>query len=208
MLPKDLPPYKTVYHDFRIFKKSGLIERIQEALRERVRKKLGRNPQPTAAIIDSQSCKTIDQPGIRGYDGNKKVKGRKRHIVVDTEGFLLKAYVHEANIADNRGAKELMLRLMEAGFVDLDLVWADQGYRGTLLEWTESYTWWKLEIVRKSTYEGGFHIQPKRWVVERTFGWFSKYRRMARDYEQLADSSEAMMNLAMTHILLRRLHSA
>lgn len=206
MMPNDFPSHKTVYHYYRTFKNNGLLERICHALRERLRRKIGRNEQPSAAIIDSQSAKSIDQPGSRGFDANKKVKGRKRHVIVDSEGFLLMAYVHEADIPDCRGAEELMFRLMEAGFMDLELMWSDQGYRGSLIEWTRHYTWWKLEVIRKSTYEGGFHIQPRRWVIERTFGWFSKYRRMARDYEQLPCSSEAMLYLAMIHILLKRMH--
>lgn len=134
MLPKDFPPWSAVYYHFRKFKTQGLFKRICHQLRSRYRTKLGRNEEPTAAVIDSQSVKSIDQPGTRGYDGNKKVKGRKRHIVVDTEGLLLCCYVHEANIADCTGARELLLRVAEEGFMELDLVWADQGYRGSLLD--------------------------------------------------------------------------
>ena len=205
MMPNDLPPWNTVYYYFRKFKLSGFLQQICAILRRLARRQVGRTPEPTAAIIDSQSTKSIDQPGVRGYDANKKVKGRKRHIIVDVEGFLLVAFSHEANIVDCVGAREVLLRLVEAGFMDVELIWADQGYRGQLVRWAERALGLELEISKKSTFKGGFHIQPRRWVVERTFGWFGKYRRLAKEYEQLPSSSEAMMYLAMTHIFLKRL---
>ncbi len=205
MLPKDFPPWTAVYYHFRKWKKSGLFEKICHILRRKARVNLGRKPEPTAAILDSQSAKSIAQPGCRGYDGNKKVKGRKRHIVVDVEGFLLQTYVSEANKADSTEARELFLRLQESGFVDLELIWADQGYQGTLEEWTEVFTWWRLEILKRTMTADSFEIQPRRWVVERTFGWFVNYRRFAREYEQLVETSEAMLYLAMLRVLLDRL---
>jgi putative transposase len=142
--------------------------------------------------------------GARGYDAGKKINGRKRHIVVDTLGLVLAVVVHAANIQDRDGAK-LVLALLKGRFSRLKLIWADGGYAGQLIEWTRQLGRWVLEIVKRSDDMTGFVVLPKRWIVERTFSWFGRYRRLSKDYETLTESSEAVIYLAMTHLMLRRL---
>ncbi|MBC7226963.1 MAG: IS5 family transposase [Thermoflexales bacterium] len=204
MLPHDLPPWKTVYHYFRLWRKDGTWERIHSALREEVRVAAGREPEPSAAILDSQSVKTTETPGIRGYDAAKKVNGRKRHLLVDTLGLLLMVIVHAANIQDRDGAK-LLLEKAQGRFPRLRLIWADGGYAGKLIDWVKSFCHWVLEIVKRSDAVKGFQVLPHRWVVERTFGWLGRYRRLSKDYEGLPENSEAMIYIAMIHLMLRRL---
>jgi transposase len=142
--------------------------------------------------------------GARGYDAGKKIKGRKRHIVVDTLGLLLAVVVHSAHLQDRDGAK-LVLAQLVGKFSRLKLIWADGGYAGKLIEWTKEVGHWILEIVKRSDDVTGFQVLPKRWIVERTFAWFGRYRRLSKDYETLTDSSEAIIYLAMIHLMLRRL---
>jgi transposase len=142
--------------------------------------------------------------GARGYDAGKKIKGRKRHIIVDTLGLLLAIAVHPANIQDRDGAKLVLAKLV-GQFSRLKLIWADGGYAGKLIEWTQEVGHWILEIVKRSDDVTGFQILPKRWIVERTFAWFGRYRRLSKDYETLTESSEAIIYLAMIHLMLRRL---
>ena len=142
--------------------------------------------------------------GIRGYDAGKKIKGRKRHIVVDTLGLILAVVVHAANIQDRDGAKLVLGKLL-GRFPRLCLIWADGGYRGKLIEWTASFGQWVLEIVKRNDDVKGFAVLPRRWVVERTLGWLGRYRRLSKDYEELVETSESMIYLAMTNLMIRRL---
>lgn len=217
-LPRDYGLWSTVYHYFRQFCRDGTWEQLHARLRELVRVRAGREPTPSAAIIDRQSVKT-HQGGPRGFDGGKKVSGRKRHVLVDTLGLLLKVVVHPANLHDRLGAK-LVLGALGANFPRLQHIWADQGYAGALRQWTRQnldvelevvYPWWRQlkryfpDLLDDLGVVPGFHVLPRRWVVERAFSWLGRSRRLSREYERLPTSSEALIYLTCIRLLLARL---
>jgi putative transposase len=207
MLPKDFPPKSTVFHYFNTWRKNGTWKNINDALVAQVRHLEGRQEQPTAGIIDSQSVKTADTAEDRGYDAGKKINGRKRHILVDTIGMILMVVVHVGSIQDRDGAK-LVFERAKTFFPSLKLIWADGGYAGQLINWVALTCNWLLEIVKRSDDIAGFYVLPRRWVVERTFGWFAKYRRLSKDYEYHTQTSEAVIYACMSHIMLRRIARA
>lgn len=235
MLPHDFPRWPTVYHYFRKWRIDGTWERINQAIRERLRVRLKRDPQPSAGIVDSQSIKTTGIGGEeRGYDGGKKIDGRKRHLLVDTEGFVLKAKVHSAKVLDQEGIKKLLQHADEK-FPRLRHLWLDAGYRGEEKGkgWVERILGWTVQIVerpRKPAPEkvlkawaaewakegkkvdwqkllppSGFQVLPRRWVVERSFAWICHNRRMSKDYERLSATGESFVYAAMSRLMVRRL---
>ena len=207
MLPKDYPKWQTVYHYFRRWRDDGTWQRIHDTLRAEVRRRAGRHKHPTAGSVDSQSVKTTQVPGDRGYDKGKNVNGRKRHLLVDTMGLLLAVVVTAASVSDPAGARLLFARLGGA-CKKLRKIWVDGTYRGKLVDWVTEHCQFLLQPVLRSDNLKGFVVLPRRWVVERTFAWLTQCRRLSKDYEVLPASSEAMIYIAMTRLMLRRLAPA
>jgi putative transposase len=207
MLPKEMPPWKTVYHYFRVWRKDGTWERIHGVLREKVRLKIGKRGQASASILDSQSAKTSEGGWACGFDAAKKVSGRKRHVLVDTLGLILKVRVTAGPVQDRDGAKSMLKEIYNEEQVvkRLKLIWADGSYRGEFISWVRETLGWNLEIVDKPKDKKDFQVLPKRWIVERTFAWLVRQRRLARDYERLPETSQAFIHLAMIRLMLRRL---
>jgi putative transposase len=209
LLPGDFPPWQTVYGYFRRWSQDWTWTFMHDVLRDWLRKTEGRAVAPTAAIIDSQSVKTPDQAGQSGYDAGKKIKGRKRHLAVDTLGLILSLVITSAAVQDRDAAKTLIKTLMSL-FGRLQIIWADGGYLGSLVQWVKQlrpFGKLHLEIVRRGDRASGFKVLPKRWIVERTFGWLTKSRRLCRDYEVRLDHSEAMIRICMIRLMIRRLAS-
>lgn len=205
-MPVDFPPWDRVYAFFRRWRDHGLVREFHDRLRARVREKLGRDAEPTAGVIDSQSVKADAVVGAdsRGYDGGKQINGRKRHVVVDTLGLLLGVMVTAADVGDRTAAQVLLARVADAHH-RLALIWADGGYTGSLVEYCLAAFALVLAIVKRSDDQKGFVVLPKRWLVERLFAHLMRSRRLVRDVERRTTSAEAMIYWSMTMVMTRRL---
>jgi transposase len=215
MLPRHFPPWPTVYAQFARWRRDGTVRRMHDRLREQAREADGRSAEPSAAVIDSQTARATGVGGVeRGYDAAKKTAGRKRHILVDAAGLVLLAHVHAADVPDRAGARRLIEAAPANALPRLELVWADGAYTGPFATWLADTRGWRIEMPHHRQRQAwrygleerpkGFQVIPRRWVVERTFAWLSRSRRLARDYERLPETGEAMIHAAMSRIMLRR----
>jgi putative transposase len=210
MLPHDLPAKSTTYDYFAKWRDDGTWQRMMDALRAQVRVAAGREATPSAASVDSQSAKTTAVGGVRGYDGAKKVTGRKRHVFVDTLGLLMAVTVTAASVDDAAGVPPLFAQVAPETVPRLTKVWADAKYHNyELKSWLEKERpAWDLEVVSRPAGAKGFVLLPKRWVVERTFSWIDRCRRHSKDYERRTDSSETMIKISHIGLMARRLAPA
>jgi putative transposase len=203
-VPKDFPPWSVIYTYYRNWILTGFWRNLNASLCRKLRLAKGRTAKPSAAILDSQTVKSTECNEVRGYDAGKKINGSKRHLVVDTLGLVLMVMVTTANVQDRDAAQGLLAALFEA-YGTIRLVWADRGYAGELVQWVKDQFRKCLDIVKPPTGTKGFHVQRKRWIVERTFGWLGRWRRLSKNYERKIDTAEALVYISMTHLMLRRL---
>lgn len=200
LLPHDLPPKSTVYEYYRKWQSDGTWSSIHDAMRAQVRRQAGKNPQATVGLLDSQSVKTTENCDESGYDAGKKIKGRKRHLLVDTLGLVIVAVVSLASVQDRDGAK---LTLASNSETTVKTVFVDSAYSGKLIDWTKQNHDIDLKVVKRP--QGKFEVVHMRWIAERTFGWLNRYRLLAKEYEKTLESSTADIQVAMTNLMLRRL---
>ncbi len=203
LLPKKYPSWQLVYFYFRKWSEEEILDHLLNMLREKVRKHRGRNPSASAGIVDSQSVRSCNNVALKSFDGGKKVKGRKRHIIVDTQGFLLCVLVSVAHLHDSNVA-ELLFRRLKENICGIKVIFADGGYRGDLIERAKTKFNYILQILMRCDKKEGFSVIHKRWIVERTFSWFDNDRRLCRDYETLMESTEAMIKLSAIKLLVRK----
>jgi transposase len=208
LVPHDLAPWDAAYRWFRLWSGRGVWDDIHEALRDQVRLAEGRDPQPSAAVLDAQSAQSASGGAEIGFDAGKKVRGRKRHLLVDTLGLLLIVVVHSASVQDRTGAR-LVLGWLAQEYPGIGLIWADGGYANSvdasLVAWADQELGVQLEIVKRNDDLAGFHVLPRRWVVERTFGWLTRCRRLCRDYERTIAHAEDFVKVAMIRLMAARL---
>ncbi|MFE5113685.1 IS5 family transposase [Streptomyces sp. NPDC056663] len=205
-MPADFPPWDRVYAFFRRWRETGLLTKFHDRLRGKVREAAGREPEPSAAIIDSQSVKADAVVGAdsRGYDGGKKINGRRRHLICDTLGLLLMIHVRAGDVTDRQAATDLLPALANR-FPTVTKLWAHGGYTGTLITWALAALHLVVTVIKRTDDVSGFVVLPRRWCVERSFAWLLRSRRLARDYERRPDSSEAVIRWSMTMLMIRRL---
>lgn len=206
MLPKEFPDWRHVWYYYKKWTADGTWERLNDLLRRRLRQLVGKEPDPSLAILDSQSVKATEAGGVRGYDGGKQINGRKRHILVDTLGLLIALVVHAANIQDYDGARQVLQKAPQKSSRLLKVL-ADGIYpKNGLVEWVTQQFQFVLEIVTRDKDQKGFVVLPKRWIVERTFAWFGRYRLLNREYEHLTQTSESDVYIASIRMMLQRLN--
>ena len=218
--PESIRLGRRIYYHFRKWRLDGRLRQAHDRLRAAVREAEGRARDPSGAVIDSQAIKSAGVGGPeRGYDGAKRLAGRKRHLLVDTGGLVLSAHVHAASLHDRDGGQRLLTEELQGEMPRLSVVWADAAYTGQFREWVREERGWRVEVPQhpdrqlwryglKEKPRSRFQVLPRRWVVERTFAWLGHARRLAKDYEQLPETTVAMIHAAMSRIMLRRLARA